>query len=203
MKSETIKQLSLLIIIAFFIGFAYVTVKALEISNKTQISTGEGIYTNKVSTSKEIASKALELTKNCKSELCEVQSILDYVTHIPYKINYFRANSPQRTIQNNFGDCDDKSNLLISMLHSLGKEAYFVLVPKHIFVITPIKDKRLRKTKGIIIGGKKYFILESTAKGSKVGFPLRYRLDEVNAIVEPFSNRALVYDKLKYGVSTH
>ena len=200
MKSELSKNFSLIVIAIFFIGFAYITVKALQISNKTQISTGDGIYTNKVSTSKEISDKALELTRNCKNELCEVQSILDYVTHIPYKINHFRANSPQRTIQNNFGDCDDKSNLLISMLHSLGKEAYFVLVPKHIFVITAIKDRRLRNTKGLVIDGKKYFILESTAKGSQVGFPLKYRIHEINAIVEPFSNERIPYKTLEYKI---
>ena len=200
MKSEHSKNLSLVVILIFFIGFAYVTVTAMQISNKTQIGTDEGIYTNKVSTSEEIALKAQELNKNCKSELCEVQNILDYVTHIPYKINHFRANSPQSTIQNNFGDCDDKSNLLISMLHSLGKEAYFVLVPKHIFVITPIKDKRLQKKKGLFIDGKKYFILESTAKGSQVGFPLRYQLNEISAIVEPFSNEKVYYKTLEYKI---
>jgi len=200
MKSERSKNLSLVVIVIFFIGFTYITVKAVQISNKTQISTNDGIYTNKVSTSKEIAIKTLELTKECKSDLCEIQSILDYVTHIPYKINHFRANSPQGTIQNNFGDCDDKSNLLISMLHSLGKEAYFVLVPKHIFVITPIKDKRLRNTKGLVIDGKKYFILESTAKGSQVGFHLRYRLNEISTIVEPFSNEKVTYKTLEYKI---
>jgi len=200
MKIELRKNLSLLVILIFFAGFVYITVKALQISSKTQIGTDDGIYTNKVSTSKEIALKAHELAKNCKSELCEVQSILDYVTQIPYKINHFRANSPQRTIQNNFGDCDDKSNLLISMLHSLGKEAYFVLVPKHIFVITPIKDRRLRNTKGLVIDGKKYFILESTAKGSRVGFPLKYPLSEISAIVEPFSNEKVHYETLEYKI---
>jgi transglutaminase-like putative cysteine protease len=158
MKSEHSKNLSLVVIVLFFIGFAYITVKAIQISNKTRISTDAGIYSNKVSTSKEIASKAQELSKNCKNDLCKVQSILDYVTHIPYKINHFRANSPQKTIQNNFGDCDDKSNLLISMLHSLDKEAYFVLVPKHIFVISPIEDTKLDNRKGLLIDGKKYFI---------------------------------------------
>ena len=200
MKSEHSKNLSLLVIIIFFVGFAYVTLKAMQISNKTQIGTGDGIYTNKVSTSKEIARKAQELSANCKSELCEVQNILDYVTRIPYKINHFRANSPQSTIQNNFGDCDDKSNLLISMLHSLEKEAYFVLVPKHIFVITPIKDKRLDKKKGLVIDGKKYFILESTAKGSQVGFPLRYQLNEISTIVEPFFNEKVYYKTLEYKI---
>jgi len=198
MKHEQSKNISLLIIAIFFIGFVYLTVKVIQISNKTQISTSDGIYTNKVSTSEEIKQKAFALTKGCKSELCKVQSILDYVTRIPYKVNHFRANSPQKTIQNNFGDCDDKSNLLISMLHALGEEAYFVLVPNHIFVIAPIKDKKLHSRKGLYIDGKKYYILESTAKGSKVGYPLKYRFDEIGGIVEPFSNEKVNYTVLEY-----
>jgi len=166
MNSETAKRFSLLILLVAFTAFIYVTVKALQISNRTQISSGGGIYTNRVKTSEDISKKAFELTKECRSEVCQVQRLLDYVTHIPYKINHFKAHSPQKTIQNNFGDCDDKSNLLISMLHVLGKEAYFVLVPKHIFIIVAIDDKRLADRKGIWLDGKKYYILESTAKGS-------------------------------------
>lgn len=188
MKHKTTKNFSLLIITISLIAFIYISVKAFGIVQKRQIGTSDGIYTNRVMTSEEIKAKAFELTKECQSELCEVQSVLDYVTHIPYKINHFQAHSPQRTIQLGFGDCDDKSNLLISMLHTLDKEAYFVLVPKHIFVITPIKDKRLEETKGLLIDEKKYFILESTAKGSTVGFPLHYKLDEINVILDPFTN---------------
>ena len=198
MKSETTKNFSLFIIIIGFIAFIYISVKAFAIVQKTQISTSDGIYTNRVTTSEEIKAKAFELTKGCQGELCEVQSVLDYVTHIPYKINHFQAHSPQRTIQLGFGDCDDKSNLLISMLHILGKEAYFVLVPKHIFVITPIEDKRLGAAKGLWIDGKKYFILESTAKGSTVGFPLHYKMDEINVIVDPFSNEKHSFKQIEW-----
>jgi len=198
MQHKNSKNFSLIIISIFFIGFIYLTVKAIEISNKTQIGVKGGIYTNQVSSSEEIANQAFELTQNCKNELCTVQNILDYVTHIPYLLNHFRAHSPQRTIQNNFGDCDDKSNLLISMLHTLGHEAYFVLVPKHIFVITPINDARLGSEKGLWLDGKKYYILESTAKGSKVGYPLRYGLDEIEAIIEPFSNEKVSFTTLEY-----
>lgn len=198
MKHETTKNLSLFIIIIGFIAFIYISVKAFAIVQKTQISTSEGIYTNRVTTSKEIKSKAFELTKKCQSELCKVQSVLDYVTHIPYKINHFQTHSPQRTIQLGFGDCDDKSNLLISMLHALKMEAYFVLVPKHIFVITPIADKRLAQKKGLWVNGKKYYVLESTAKRSKVGYPLGYSVDKIEAIVEPFSNEKIQVEKLEY-----
>ena len=198
MKSEFSKNFSLVIIIIAFVVFVYGTVKAIQIVDKTQIGTSDGIYTHKVTTSQEIADKAFELTKTCKSELCKIQNILDYVTHIPYQINHFQAHSPQTTIQNNFGDCDDKSNLLISMLHALGKEAYFVLVPKHIFVITPIKDYKVSKKRGLWLDGKKYYILESTAKGSQIGFPLHYTLDKIDAIFEPFSNKKIAYKKVEY-----
>jgi len=200
-KSETSKYISMGIIAIFFVGFVYLTAKAIQISSKTQIGVDDGIYTNTVKTSKEISAKAFELSKECRSELCKVQSLLDYVTHIPYKINHFRAKSPQATIQKNFGDCDDKSNLLISMLYALKIESYFVLVPKHIFVIVKIEDKKLHHVKGLWVDGKKYFILEGTAEGSKVGFPLKYNFDEIHAIVEPFSNEKLPYEKLEYKIS--
>ena len=192
------KNLSLVILAIAFVSFIYGTFKALEISKKKQVGTSNGIYTSYVTTSQEIEVKALDLTKHCVNELCKVQSVLDFVSNIPYYTTTFQRYSAQKTIQQNFGDCDDKSNLLISMLHALGKEAYFVLVPKHIFIIIAIEDRRLDKVKGLWVNGKKYFILESTAKGSRVGFPLQYRLDEIDVIVEPFSNEKISIEKLEW-----
>ncbi len=180
------------------VTFVYGTYKVIQIVNKTQIGTSEGIYTSYVATSKEIQDKAFELSKECQSTLCKVQRVLDFTTHIPYKTNTFQKKSPQKTIQENFGDCDDKSNMLISMLHALGIEAYFVLVPKHIFVIVSIDDSRLKEVKGLWIDEKKYYILETTAKGSQVGYLLQYKLDEIDAIIEPFSNRKIEFKTLDY-----
>lgn len=198
MRSESKKNLSLFIIVIFFIAFVYATIKAMNIVDQTHVGTSNGIYRSYVTTSKEIHDKAFTLTEHCTDELCEVQSLLDFATNIPYQTNTFQQYSAQETIQQNFGDCDDKSNLLISMLHALGKEAYFVLVPKHIFIIISIDDKRLDEKKGLWINGKKYYILESTAKDSKVGFPLRYKLDDIDVIVEPFSNEKRPIEKLEW-----
>jgi hypothetical protein len=198
MRSESKKNLSLLIIVIFFIAFIYGTIKAMGIVDKTHVGTSNGIYRSYVTTSHEIQDKAFTLTEHCHDELCKVQSVLDFVTNIPYQTNTFQQYSAQKTIQQNFGDCDDKSNLLISMLHALGLEAYFVLVPKHIFIITAIEDKRLDKTKGLWVNGKKYFILESTARNSKIGFPLHYKLDDIDVIVEPFSNEKLTFKHLEW-----
>lgn len=198
MRSESIKNLSLLILIIFFIAFVYGTFKALKIAERTQVGTSDGVYTSYVTTSEEIRSKAFELTEHCSDTLCEVQNLLDFVTHIPYHTTTFQRYSAQKTIQQNFGDCDDKSNLLISMLHALNKEAYFVLVPKHIFIIVSIDDRRLDRKKGLWVNGKKYYILESTAKDSKVGFLLHYKLEDIDVIVEPFLNEKISIEKLEW-----
>ena len=198
MKSEISKNLSLVIMAIAFVAFIYGTLKALDIVDRTQVGTSDGIYTSYVATSKEIQDKAQALTRDCHNELCEVQALLDFSSNIPYHTKTFQQYSPQKTIQQNFGDCDDKSNLLISMLYALDKEAYFVLVPKHIFVITPIDDLHLSKQKGLWINGKKYYILESTATNSRVGFPLHYRVEEIDVIVEPFTNEKIEIDKLEY-----
>ena len=198
MKSELSKNLSLVIMGIAFVAFVYGTIKALDIVSKTQIGTSEGTYTSYVTTSEEIQIQAKTLTKNCTSKLCQVQKLLDFASNIPYKTSTFQQKSAQKTIEENFGDCDDKSNLLISMLHALEIEAYFVLVPKHIFVIVSLEDSRLSKKKGLWVNGKKYYILESTAKGSGVGYLLHYDLDEIDVIIEPFSNTKMHIETLAY-----
>ena len=123
--------------------------------------------------------------------------MLDFVTAIPYKINESIARSSKQVVEQNFGDCDDKSNLLISMLKVRGYEAYFVLVPKHIFVIINLEDIKLNK-KALYVNHKPFYILESTAEKSKIGFPLKYNFEEIEAIVDPFVNKKLVINSLEY-----
>jgi len=198
LQSDRLKIFASVIIGIAFVAFVYGTYRAIEKVDRTQVSTSDGIYTSYVSTSKEIEQKAYTLTQHCKSQLCKVQTLLDFASNIPYSTHTFQQNSPQKTIQKNYGDCDDKSNLLISMLHAVGIEAYFVLVPKHIFVIVPLKDSRLAQSKGLWINDRKYYLLESTAKDSFVGFPLHYDLDEIEAIIEPFSNKKMKIENITY-----
>jgi uncharacterized protein YoxC len=198
MKSELLKNLSLGIIGIAFAVFMYGVIKAIGIVDKTHVGTKNGTYISYVTTSKEIENQANTLTQNCSSKLCKVQRLLDFASNIPYKTSTFQQRSAQKTIQENFGDCDDKSNLLISMLHSLDIEAYFVLVPKHIFVIVPLEDSRLAKRKGLWVNAKKHYILESTAKDSGVGYPLHYELSQIDVIIEPFSNEKVEIKSLQY-----
>ena len=198
MKNEMYKNISIVIIFISFFLFLYASYKALIVVNETQIRTPNGIYSSYISRSEEIQQKARALTKNCSNTLCSVEAVLDFVTAIPYVTNTFQKCTPKKTIEQKFGDCDDKSNLLISLLHVLNIEAYFVLVPKHIFVIVRLSDTRLSGKKGLWVNQKKYYILESTVKNSKVGFPFQYKLEEINAIIDPFKNEKKSLNQLEY-----
>ncbi|SFV71262.1 hypothetical protein MNB_SV-13-966 [hydrothermal vent metagenome] len=181
--------ISKIVLGGLFLYFLYILSQAISTVNRRHISTKDGTYINSTRTTPQIKKLARILTKNCETKLCSTQNILDYVSNIPYKINNFQAHTPQQTIKENFGDCDDKSNLLISLLHELNIESYFVLVPHHIFVIIHLDENLHRKA--LYLNGKKYYILESTAKNSHIGFPLNYRLDEIDTIIEPFENRKI------------
>lgn len=199
MPSKLSQTLSKAVLAGLALYFIYLFSQAISVVNRRHISTDDGIYINSTSSNPSIQNLAYHLTKNCHNDLCRIQNILDYITHIPYKVNHFQAHSPQQTIQKNFGDCDDKSNLLISLLHELKIESYFVLVPEHIFVIVALNEAHLNHfKKGLYINNQKYYILESTAKGSNIGFPLRYQLNEIKAIIEPFENRKLDIQDLEW-----
>ena len=143
MQSKLSSKLSKVVLGGLALYFIYLFAQAIEVVNRRHISTENGVYINSTISSPYIQTLALKLTKNCHNDLCRVQNILSYITNIPYKINNFQAHSPQQTIQKNFGDCDDKSNLLITLLHALQIESYFVLVPKHIFVIVAVEEVHL------------------------------------------------------------
>lgn len=196
-KNSFLKYFSFLLSALFIAYVIYIIITSFFIVKNQFIDIGDATYVNQVRTDEYTIKLAEFLTKNCNSDkTCEVQSMLDFVTAIPYKINEGIARNSKQVVTQNFGDCDDKSNLLISMLKVRGYEAYFVLVPKHIFVIVNLENQANKKA--LYVNDKKFYILESTATGSKIGFPLKYSFEEMKAIVDPFLNKKLVIKTLNY-----
>lgn len=196
-ENRFLKYLSFLISFIFITYVIYIIISSFFIVKNQFIDIGDSTYVNQVRTDDYTIKLADFLTKNCnKNKICEIQAMLDFTTAIPYKINESIARSAKQVVEQNFGDCDDKSNLLISMLKVRGYEAYFVLVPEHIFVIVDLE--KLPNKKALYVNDKRFYILESTATNSKIGFPLKYKLDEINAIIDPFVNKKLVVNKLEY-----
>jgi hypothetical protein len=196
-KNRFLKYFSFLLSALFIAYVIYIIISSFFIVKNQFIDIGDATYVNQVRTDDYTMKLADFLTKNCKGDkTCEVQSMLDFVTAIPYKINESIARNSKQVVEQNFGDCDDKSNLLISMLKVRGYEAYFVLVPKHIFVIVNLENQINKKA--LYVNDKRFYILESTATSSKIGFPLKYSFEEINAIIDPFVNKKLVVKKLEY-----
>jgi len=197
-NNKYLKYFSFILSFIFIAYVIYMIFTSYNIVKKQFIDIGDLTYVNQVRRDDYTLRLANHLTKTCQeNEICEVQKMLDFVTRIPYKVNESVARSSKQVVSQNFGDCDDKSNLLISMLNMKGYEAYFVLVPKHIFVIVNLKSKLANK-KALYVNDKAFYILESTATNSKIGFRLKYKFDEIEAIIDPFKNKQLVYDKLEY-----
>ena len=197
-KNRFLKYFSFLLSALFIAYVIYIIITSFVIVKNQFIDIGDSTYVNQVRQDEYTIKLANFLTKNCNGDkTCEVQSMLDFVTAIPYKINESIARSSKQVVEQNFGDCDDKSNLLISMLKVRGYEAYFVLVPEHIFVIVNLENIKLNK-KALYVNEKPFYILESTATNSKIGFPLKYKLEEIEAIIDPIVNKKLVINKLEY-----
>ena len=196
-KNSFIKYFSFLLSALFITYVFYIIISSFFIVKKQFIDIGDSTYVNQVRQDEYTIKLANFLAKNCNGDkTCEVQSMLDFVTAIPYKINESIARSSKQVVEQNFGDCDDKSNLLISMLKVRGYEAYFVLVPKHIFVIVNLENQGNKKA--LYVNDKPFYILESTANGSKIGFDLKYKFSEIEAIVDPFLNKKLVVNNIDY-----
>ena len=197
-ENRFLKYFSFLLSTLFIVYVIYLIISSFFIVKNQFIDIGDATYVNQVRTDDYTIKLANHLTKDCASnKVCEVQVMLDFVTQIPYKINESIARSAKQVVDQNFGDCDDKSNLLISMLKVKGYEAYFVLVPKHIFVIVNMEQK-LENKKALYVNGKRFYILESTAQNSKIAFPFKYSFEEIEAIIDPFVNKKLVVEKLEY-----
>ncbi|PHO08878.1 hypothetical protein CPG37_12130 [Malaciobacter canalis] len=198
-QNKFIYYISLIISIVFIVIVFYMIFTSFKIVDRQFLDIDDKTYVNQVKIDEFTHSLAKKLTLHCKNDkLCEVQSMLDFTTNIPYKVNESIARSARKVVSQNFGDCDDKSNLLISLLHVKGYEAYFVLVPKHIFVIVYLDVNQSLNKKALYVNGKAFYKLETTATNSKIGFPLKYSFEQIEAIIDPFENKKLVVNSLTY-----
>jgi hypothetical protein len=84
-----------------------------------------------------IRDKVAELTRNLSTPEEKIEALFDYVKReVRYvslelgKSGYEPA-SARDVFKNKYGDCKDKSTLLISMLRSAGIPAHYVLIPTH------------------------------------------------------------------------
>ena len=110
-KNSFLKYFSFLLSALFIAYVIYIIVTSFFIVKNQFIDIGDATYVNQVRSDEYTIKLADFLTKNCNSDkTCEVQSMLDFVTAIPYKINDGIARNSKQVVTQNFGDCDDNIN---------------------------------------------------------------------------------------------
>lgn len=150
----------------------------------------------------ELAGLADELTRECNGDKgCEIQSMFDYVTHIPYRTDHTSRNALE-VVRTGWGDCDDKSNLFASLLNEKGIEYRFVYVPGHVFVVvhTDDTDDLPFLSARLTIEGKHFYYAETTASGAKIGefngeFPHRFE-----GIYDLQNDKEVELDTVSFGI---
>lgn len=153
----------------------------VSIYDKGVIEVGGLVIKTNLASPGALAPLANELTQGCRGDDgCEAQKLLDYVTNIPYKTDYTSRNAMD-VIQTNWGDCDDKSNLLASLLSERGIDYRFVYVAHHVFVVVHIEDTKEIPflNARLTIDGRDYYYAETTSLGAKLGtfngmFPYKF-----------------------------
>jgi cellulose synthase operon protein C len=91
------------------------------------------LYESKVSTGPAIKEKAIDLTKNLSSKEEKIRALYNYVKTIRYVAIHLNEGAyvphpAEETLNNKYGDCKDKSVLLLSLLRSIGIDGVIALV---------------------------------------------------------------------------
>jgi len=148
---------------------------------------------NRPDPSPEIAAKARELTAGAADFYAKLQAITEYIQQniryfvVERGIGGFQAHPAADIFRNRYGDCKDKTTLLISMLQAVGIKAYYMPVDDHRGVVDPdapsnygnhmitaieipsdVKDSRLRAV-ATAKDGQRYLIFDPTNERTPVG----------------------------------
>ena len=90
-----------------------------------------------------VSAKAVELTKDDKTDTDKLRSLVRYVSHdVQYQTTPFRNSAyvpteGKQVIRERYGDCKDKAALLTAMLSTLGIKSHMVLLTPRDYGTTP------------------------------------------------------------------
>ncbi len=138
-------------------------------SNWTDVAQwGTGLFPYQLGGLPTVNEEARRIAANAQTPEQQVTAVLDFVQQ---NIRYFsilfgqsshRPTAPDKVLAQRFGDCKDKSFLMVAMLRELGLTAYPVLVSTNfrdsISLLTPGSGAFDHAIVGVDIGGKTYWL---------------------------------------------
>lgn len=144
------------------------------------------------------------LSKECNGDkYCEVDKAFQYVLKIPYKESNV-SRTPSDVINENGGDCDEKSFLLASLLLPKGYSCVLVTTKEHGFLAIHFEDSKLisEELSYLLIDKKKYYFAETAGLSGFIGAYNGVKSTEVDGIYDMVKKQELPLEKVEFHIHT-
>ena len=145
------------------------------------------------------------LTKECNGDsYCEIDRAYQYVLKIPYKESTVNRN-PSDVINQNGGDCDEKSFLLATLLLQNKYPCLLVTTKDHGFIAVHLPDDTSIKHPStyLIIDGKKYYFADTTLLEGYIGQYNNVKKDDINGVFDMVVKKEIPLDQIEYHFLTN
>lgn len=142
------------------------------------------------------------LTQNCNGDsYCEIDHAYQYVLKIPYKESTIDRN-PSDVINQNEGDCDEKSFLLATLLLQKHYECLLVTTKDHGFIAVHVPNESMFKqpVSYMTFNGKKYYIAETTLTNGYLGQYNNIDPQEIEGIFNMVTKKEVPLEQIEYSL---
>ena len=145
------------------------------------------------------------LTKECNGDTyCEIDRAYQYVLKIPYKESTAYRN-PSDVINQNGGDCDEKSFLLATLLLQNKYPCVLVTTKDHGFIAVHLPNDTALKhpSSYLIMDGKKYYFAETTLLEGYIGQYNNVQKNDINGVFDMVVKKEIPLDQIEYHFLTN
>jgi heme/copper-type cytochrome/quinol oxidase subunit 2 len=135
------------------------------------IKLGDGYHWCGIKESKEILPVTKALDIGCQNDFCRIQKYYDYVKQIPYQVGtHGKDKNAVDVMQEWKGDCDERSDLLASMMIANGYKVILLYTNSHTLTALNIPNYESYDNRSYVqYQGRKYYIAETTDPNGQVG----------------------------------
>lgn len=140
------------------------------------------------------------LTKTCNGDAyCEIDHIYQYVLTIPYKSSTASRN-PADVINQNAGDCDEKSFLLATLLLQNKYPCVLILTKDHAFLAVNVPNDQSSKQpiSYLTFEEKKYYYADATLKAGYIGQYNNVKQQEITGVFDMQAKKEIPLKKAQF-----
>lgn len=143
------------------------------------------------------------LVQGCNGDpYCEVNRAYRYVIKIPYKVSTTNRN-PSEVINQNGGDCDEKSFLLATLLLQKQHACLLVTTKDHGFIGVHIPDEKniQNPSSYLTFDGKKYYFAETTISNGYIGQYNGVKVQEIEGVFDMAAKKEIPMEQVVFYLS--